>query len=51
MKKMALLFLILGIASLAVSFYFYSKKEKIELTPDEINKKKGNDSKNILFNF
>ncbi|MBF8455601.1 hypothetical protein IV494_00265 [Kaistella sp. G5-32] len=40
---MALLFLILGIASLAVSFYFYSKKEKIEFTIDEINKKKGND--------
>ena len=43
MKKMALLFLVLGIASLAVSFYFYSKKEKVELTLEEINKKKGDD--------
>ena len=43
MKKMALLFLILGIASLALSFYFYSKKENIELTSEEINKQKGDD--------
>lgn len=43
MKKMALLFLILGILCLALSFYFYSRKEKIELTPDEISKQKGDD--------
>lgn len=43
MKKMALLFLIIGILSLAVSYYFYSKKEKIELTSDEISKQKGDD--------
>lgn len=40
---MALLFLILGIVSLALSFYFYSKKEKTELTSEEISKQKGND--------
>ena len=43
MKKMALLFLILGIASLAVSFYFYSRKEKTELTSEELSKQKGDD--------
>lgn len=40
---MALLFLILGIASLTVSFYFYSRKEKTELISEELSKQKGDD--------
>lgn len=48
MKKMALLFLIIGFASLALSFYFYSKKEKIEPTSEEINKQKGNDFEDFV---
>lgn len=45
---MALLFLILGIASLAVSYYFYSKKENTEHTSEEISKKKGNDFEDYM---
>lgn len=32
MKKMALLFLIIGIASLAISIYFFTRKEKLNST-------------------
>ena len=39
---MALLFLIIGIASLAISYYFYSKKEIQYSTPQELSKQKGN---------
>ena len=43
MKKMGLLFLIIGIISLAISLYFFSKKEKSATDLPPMNKQKGNE--------
>jgi len=40
---MALIFLLLGIGFLGLSFYYYTKKETVELTQGEVNKQKGDD--------
>ena len=48
MKKMAVLFLIIGVLSLALSYYFYSKKEISEKTVTTVNKQKGNDFEEYL---
>lgn len=40
---MGLLFLIIGIISLAISVYFFSKKEKSEIDLPPISKQKGNE--------
>ena len=45
---MALLFLLLGAICLGLSFYFYSKKETVPLSPDEISKQKGNDFEDYM---
>jgi hypothetical protein len=48
MKKMAVLFLILGVLSLALSYYFYTKKEIPPADFSAVNKQKGNDFEDYL---
>lgn len=51
MKKMAILFLLLGIVCLGLSIYFYTKKETPHLTTNEIIKQKGDDFEDYIIQF
>ena len=45
---MAILFFVIGILSLGISFYFYTKKETSTISTEEKNKQKGDDFEDYL---